>query len=148
MVVTQTHNINEFHSVWADSLVSIINHLANEESTAKKIMIFNIRQAYILYRMDNVDQRSSLAQKLALVRQDQTLVKKYGSIDYDYVLQEELTNMGLEKMSAEQLQIKMFTYMTLAGIKPVQNPPQKAATYSRFLQTTGTAPSIPTYQSP
>ena len=130
-------NLPEFHSVWADSLIGIINRLANDEANAKKIMIFNIRQAYILYRMDNQDQRIDLDKKLAELRADDARAKKVkGHIDCDAILQDELDAMALDKLSSEQLQVKMFTYMTLAGIKPVQNQPPRAASFRNFIQTT------------
>jgi hypothetical protein len=130
---TQTRNLPEFHSVWADSLVSIINNLAKEESSAKKIMVFNIRQAYILYRMDEPTQRLELDNKMIIERD---LIKKAGKkeeIGYDFVLHKELEDMKLDKLTVDELEVKMFTYMTLAGIKPVQSTQNRAAGFTRFM---------------
>ena len=132
-MLTQTRNLPEFHSVWADSLVSIINNLATEESKAKKIMVFNIRQAYILYRMDDQSQRMLLDNKLLLERDKLHKAGDKHVIDYDTILLEELAEMKLDKATVDELEIKMFTYMTLAGIKPVQNMAQRASGYTRFM---------------
>jgi hypothetical protein len=135
MVLQTVRNLPEFHSVIADSLVSIINHLAADEPSAKKIMMFNIRQAYVLYRMDTQKQRVEVDQKLAVMRQDMENAKsktKQLPLDYDNVLKEELDAMGLDRLNVDELQIKMFTYLTLAGIKPVQSTAQRAAGYAKF----------------
>jgi len=135
MVLQSVRNLPEFHGVFADSLVSIINHLKSDEMTAKKIMVFNIRQAYVLFRMDTTSERSELEKKRLEAEvewQSGRLKKMKYKPSYDYVLKDELDGMELDKMSVDELEIKMFCYMTLAGIKPVQNTQQRAAGYARF----------------
>ena len=135
MVLQSVRNLPEFHGVFADSLVSIINHLKADEPTAKKIMVFNIRQAYILYRMDTTSERALLDRKrleYEVEWQSGRMKKLKVKPSYDYLLKEELDEMELDKMAVDELEIKMFTYMTLAGIKPVQNTQQRAAGYARF----------------
>lgn len=141
MVLQTTRNLNEYHSVFADSLISIINKMATSEADARKIMLFNVRQAYILYRMDTPTQRTQLDAKLAheqeLHAKGQSKIKGTVTINYDHVLKQELDEMTLEKLSTEELQVKMFTFMTLAGIKPVQNTQQRAGGYQRFAEGMG-----------
>jgi hypothetical protein len=134
MVLQTTRNLNEYHSVFADSLIAIVNKLATNESDAKKIMLFNIRQSYILYRVDTPGQRALLDQKLVneLGQAERKLSKHKGIINYDHILKDELDEMKLEERTIEELQIKMFTFMTLAGIKPVQNTQQRAGGYMKF----------------
>jgi hypothetical protein len=134
MVLQTTRNLNEYHSVFADSLIAIINKLATNETDARKIMLFNIRQSYILYRMDTPSQRAQLDQKLVneLALIERKASKHKGVINFDHILKEELDEMELEKRTTEELQIKMFTFMTLAGIKPVQNTQQRAGGYMKF----------------
>lgn len=134
MVVQSVRNLPEFHGVFADSLIAIINKVATDESQAKKIIIFNIRYSYILYRMDNTAQRTHIDRNVEICRlnQKEGKLKVQGVIDYDYVLKNELDEMTLDKLPLDELEIKMFTYMTLAGIKPVQNTQQRATLYSRF----------------
>jgi hypothetical protein len=134
MVQQTVRNLPEFHSVWADSLISILNKLLLDEGQAKKIMVFNIRQAYILFRMDTPAQRVQLDGLLAkeIDLQSKNKSKFKGAFSYDHLLKRELDEMDLEKASVEELEIKMFTYMTLAGIKPVQNTQQRAAGFAKF----------------
>ena len=112
-----------------------MNKLILDEGQAKKIMVFLIRQAYILYRMDTADQRMDLDKKLLEMKNSTTRdkIKNKGEVDYDHVLKEELDEMELDKQPVDSLEIKMFTYMTLAGIKPVQNNQQRASGFSRFI---------------
>jgi len=139
MVMQTMTNRPEFHSVFADSLIAIINKLATDETQAKKIMIFNIRQSYILYRMDTPAQRMQVDALLLGEMNNQKAGKskiKY-QVNYDHILKEELDEMGLDKLTIDELEIKMFTFMTLAGIKAVQNTAQRAAGYAKFSGISG-----------
>jgi len=139
MVISQVRNITEYHSVFADSLISIVNMLGkSNESDARKIMVFNIRQAYILYRMDDQRQRPDLETKVtamynAWVLESKIKKDKGTPPSYVDVLNDELEAMKLDDMKVPELEICMFVYMSLAGIKPVQNTAQRAAGYSRFV---------------
>jgi hypothetical protein len=136
MVISTTKNLPEYHAVFADSLVSIVNMLGtNNEPAARKILTFNLRQAYVLYRMDTPSQRMEIDGRLAVIRKEFDATRKSKDLyppGYDAVLKEELDAMALEKLSVEELEVKLFTYMTLAGIKPVQNNQQRAGGYERF----------------
>jgi len=136
MVIQTTKNIPEYHSVFADSLVSTINKLGSgDESSARKILTFTIRQAYVLYRMDTQSQRIEVDRRLGELRKEYDINKSKSKYPpgYDAVMKEELDVMNLEKVSIEELEIKLFTYMTLAGIKPVQSNQQRAGGYERFV---------------
>lgn len=139
MVMQTMTNRPEFHSVFADSLIAIINKLATDETQAKKIMIFNIRQSYILYRMDTPIQRTQVDALLLgeMNKQKEGKSKVKGVVNYDYILKEELDEMKLGELSIDELEIKMFTFMTLAGIKAVQNTAQRAAGYAKFTGIAG-----------
>jgi len=137
MVMQSTRNLTEYHSVFADSIYSTINKLGTgDESAAKKIMTFILRQAYVLYRMDTQAQRIEVDARLNEMRMDynkmsQSKRSKYPP-GYDAVLKEELDAMQLDKCTIEELEIKLFAFMTLAGIKPVQNNQQRAGGFERF----------------
>lgn len=134
MVFQSVRNLPEYHSVIAESLIAIINKLPVDEAQARKIIVFNTRQAYILYRMDTPEQRATLDSALldAKKMRAEGIMKYLGPLDYDYILKQELDAMTLDKLPIDELEIKMFTYMTLAGIKPVQSSQQRAVAYQRF----------------
>lgn len=128
-------NRSEYHDVIANSLASIVRAIAMDDTKiAKRLMLFNIKQAYVMYRMDNVENLADVQKKFEEAQQGNKDKKK--AIDYDYVLQQELADMGLEEKQLDNLTMdflmtKMFTYQTLAGIKPVQSFKNTARVYAR-----------------
>jgi hypothetical protein len=119
-------NRSEYHSIAAETLSSIVKLLASgNASTARDLMYFNIRQAYIIYRLDDEENRKDVMLRL------QKLREKDEKKDVDAVLTEELTEMKLEKLKDDELLNKMFAYQTLAGIKPVQSFKGSARVFAR-----------------
>lgn len=129
-------NRTEYHDVIANSLASIVRLIAansdKETGIAKKLVLFNIRQAYTLYRLDEPANLAEVRKKL----EDSKGKKNGDKIDIDHVLMEELEEMGLEEknidnLSMDELLTKMFAYQTLAGIKPVQSFKNTAKVFAR-----------------
>ena len=119
-------NRPEYHDVVANSLSSIIRLLSSGNmAEAKTLIRFNIRQAYIIYRLDDEENRKEIMLKLQEER------KSNNKADIDKILTVELEEMKLDKLKDEELLNKMFAYQTLAGIKPVQSFKGNARTFAR-----------------
>lgn len=120
----RTENIEAYHDVVARSLISIIEQLARDNpDNAKKIALFNIMQAYVLYKMDDVEANAELYEE---ANKQNKKVEDVLAADV-----QELIKQYEEKNINEHL-VDMFIYQSLAGIKPVQNTKQRARVYERI----------------
>jgi hypothetical protein len=120
-------NVQEYHDVVARSTIGIITALTSNNSatnkTAKILMMFNIRQAYILYRHES----DEVMEHIADAKQKGKTIPK---IEQDLI--DELNDMKLDDKTDEELQVLMFSFQARAGIKPVQSFKMKARTYERM----------------
>lgn len=124
----QVQNMMEYHDVAAQSLRNIISFLGqNQETEAKKLIIFNIRQAYIIWRMDNPEERRSL--EIILAEANTKLKKDEPLLTLHDILHKELDSMKLSEQTADRLLTSMFVYQSLIGIKPVQIIQRRARTF-------------------
>ena len=91
-------NLEEYHAVFAEGLRMIANALhEDDESAARRLMIYLIRYAYTTWRVDEDDELT------------------------DGDIGDELAALEMDRMDIDRLQVKMFYYMSKAGIKPVQS---------------------------
>lgn len=125
----RTENLTEYHGVVAESIISIINLIGKGDTqNAKKVLKFDIIQAYVLYRMDNVEERTRLESKIDASKpefKDLATVLKNETITF-------LKTFQTEADPLDTMVIDMFIYQSLAGIKPVQNVKQRARGYERI----------------
>lgn len=103
-------NVNEYHGVWAGSLVTIMNILANrpEEKDANRLMRFCIRFAFVQYQ-ENLDP----------------------TISYENIVKL-LDGMELENKDAKQLTSMLAFYQAKAKMKSVQTSDGKARLWQRL----------------
>lgn len=112
-------NITEYHDVVASSTRGIINAITQSDAktgdkVARALLLFNIRQAFVLYRHENDDIQADLMSD-----------KK----DVEKGLWDELKAMKLEDKTIDELEVIMFSFQARAGIKPVQSYKTKARTF-------------------
>lgn len=104
-----TENILSYHDIVANSFSAIINALSTDQANvAKKIILFNIQQAYTLCAMNDDPRRDPL------------------SVYADY------RDMVRGKDDINELTVLMFAWQSKAGIKPVQEHKQRAHIYERL----------------
>ena len=108
----RTENLDQYHDVVARSHASIINSIWKDNKTdlliVKTLLIYNIKQAFILWKMEHEKQT-----KLAQIEAD-------------------IEKMKLNDQEIDRLVNMMFYYESLAGIKPVQTRKQKASRFSEY----------------
>lgn len=120
----QVENRQEYHDVVARVQGNIVSNIGDDK-TVKRLAIFSIRQAYIIWRMDDAPSRGELDEKVTQMR------KENPKADYADALVNELDEMKLDEKDANYLLAKMFTYQSLAGIKPVQTFRKTARVFER-----------------
>lgn len=104
-----TENILSYHDIVANSFSAIINTIQNgQQSEAKKIIRFNIQQAYTLVKMNEDQNRDPME------------------------VYESYKDMIKDKDDIDELTVLMFAWQSKAGIKPVQVHQQRAHTYERL----------------
>lgn len=102
-------NISEYHSVFAQSIITTMNAMINDdEKEAKKLMRYMINYAYTQYK-ESTDVNLSCE-----------------------AIQKEVEAMDLEKKNAQQLTTMMSYYQAKAKMKPVQVSDMKARVYNRI----------------
>lgn len=123
-------NLPEYHSIIADANIAIVNALARgSNQVAKSIMLYNIRQAFITWQMDDIQNAEDIAKELDTYNSSNP---KTPMTDYDVIMARYQKLNIEEETDISKLESLMFYYQNKAGFKSIQLTKQESRAFEKF----------------